>query len=1176
MAEIKDLSTTDANNTGTAANAGFPENMAYSDVNNAARALEGMIARHFADSNGTLTTTGSSNAYLLTPNRTVAAYTAGDAYMIKASFTNTSAVTINVSSLGAKSIVKPSGDALAAGEITSGGIYAIIYDGTNFQMAGADDPENLTLTSLTVTGATALNGNTTIGDAASDTVTITADVASDLIPSADGTHDLGAVGSEWQDLFIDGTANIDSLVADTADIDAGTIDGTVIGGNSAAAITGTTITADTSLNIASDGATVTGIKDEDDMASDSATKLATQQSIKAYVDSQVTAQDLDFQADSGGALSVDLDSQTFTLTGGTGIDTSGSGQTVTFAIDSTVATLTGSQTLTNKTLTSPVLNTSVSGTAVLDEDNMASDSDTQLATQQSIKAYVDSQVTAQDLDFQADSGGALSIDLDSETLTFTGGTGIDTSGSGNAVTFAIDSTVATLTGSQTLTNKTLTSPDINTPDIDGGAIDGTTIGGSTPAAGTFTSVVATGLTVNTSDQLIVNHSADGGGIRIDSTNDTNTGSLRFGDTSDNYIGAVEYNHSTNVLSLYADNATRMSVSSTGIDVTGSTSTDGLLSTGAITVDHTDGTDNISLTPTSTGGVVNVRNGSGTSVIALDGRNGQVGIDVTGSVTADGLDLGATTDAASVSTTASDYQLQLGAANSTTGDIGQNISFDSSGTTTASINSYDAGASSATGLAFFTGTSSTLRRFLDIGSNGDISFYENTGTTPKLFWDASAESLGIGTSSINRKLEIAGNNNGGAKANYIRITDTDTSATAGNQQGGIEFYTSDSGNENVTASIENVYAGSGAGSELTFNTAPNGSSGVTEALRIDENQNLLAGTSNTTWQSQEGLRYFNGSSLILTRDSDEPLNINRLTNDGALVNFYKDGSIAGRIGVASGPVMYAVFNDTTSDNVAALKGGSRAILPSTNAGADKDGTMSLGGTGARFNSLYLSSAVRWYSGSTQKAYLTYSSSDNDVIHYANSGVGHQFWAGQNRAVDIDSSGNLLVGCTSFGSVSTEGCQLSNSGTAIFSNDSDVPLYLNRVIGSTGYTAVVSVYREDVQSGFIGASQGATPTFAAPSDIRLKNNVSDHESELTNLMALRPVRWDWKDETRGSGEGFVAQELEQTAWADFVSEGEDGYKIVSGLGAVETRLIKAIQEQQTLIETLQAEVAALKGE
>ncbi len=104
---------------------------------------------------------------------------------------------------------------------------------------------------------------------------------------------------------------------------------------------------------------------------------------------------------------------------------------------------------------------SITITAFVDEDNMASNSATLVPTQQSVKAYVDTQLTAEDLDFQADSGGALSIDLDSETLTFTGGTGIDTSGSGNAVTFAIDSTVATLAGTQTFTNKTLTSPKIN-------------------------------------------------------------------------------------------------------------------------------------------------------------------------------------------------------------------------------------------------------------------------------------------------------------------------------------------------------------------------------------------------------------------------------------------------------------------------------------------------------------------------------------------------------------------------------------------------------------------------------------------------------------------------------------------------------------------------------------------
>ena len=135
----------------------------------------------------------------------------------------------------------------------------------------------------------------------------------------------------------------------------------------------------------------------------------------------------------------------------------------------TVSLLDATETLTNKTLTAPtltsaVLNTAVSGTAILDEDNMASDSNTQLATQQSIKAFVEAQVTAEDLDITTDSG-TIAIDLDSETLTVAGGTGIDTTGSGNTITVAIDSTVATLTGTQTLTNKTLTSPTINSPTI---------------------------------------------------------------------------------------------------------------------------------------------------------------------------------------------------------------------------------------------------------------------------------------------------------------------------------------------------------------------------------------------------------------------------------------------------------------------------------------------------------------------------------------------------------------------------------------------------------------------------------------------------------------------------------------------------------------------------------------
>tara|TARA_B100000035_G_scaffold79025_1_gene66072 strand:+ start:2328 stop:5177 length:2850 start_codon:yes stop_codon:yes gene_type:complete len=115
------------------------------------------------------------------------------------------------------------------------------------------------------------------------------------------------------------------LVADTEiQIAATTIDM-----NGAVDVSGTL-----SFGSLSDGSvTITDIADEDNMSSNSATKLATQQSIKAYVDSQVTAQDLDFQGDSGGALSIDLDSESLTIAGGTGVTTTGSSNTVTIAVD---------------------------------------------------------------------------------------------------------------------------------------------------------------------------------------------------------------------------------------------------------------------------------------------------------------------------------------------------------------------------------------------------------------------------------------------------------------------------------------------------------------------------------------------------------------------------------------------------------------------------------------------------------------------------------------------------------------------------------------------------------------------------------------------------------------------------------------------------------------------------
>ena len=147
----------------------------------------------------------------------------------------------------------------------------------------------------------------------------------------------------------------------------------------------------------------------------------------------------------------------------------------------TVSLTDATETLTNKTLTAPtvtsgVFNTAVSGTAVKDEDDMSSDSATAVATQQSIKAFVENLIAAQDLDIAPDSGTGQSILLPSETLTFSGGSNIGTSATSNTVTFATSS-VVTLSGSETLTNKTFTSPTINAMTFASGQLtSGLTIG----------------------------------------------------------------------------------------------------------------------------------------------------------------------------------------------------------------------------------------------------------------------------------------------------------------------------------------------------------------------------------------------------------------------------------------------------------------------------------------------------------------------------------------------------------------------------------------------------------------------------------------------------------------------------------------------------------------------------
>ena len=205
MSEISSLSTTDASNT-----ARFSEGQNPSTVNDGARALEGMIARWSKDIDGSLVSTGSSNAYALASNRTLTSYAQNQAFIFEANFANTGAATLNVDSIGAKAIKKHNDVALASGDIESGQIVMVVYE------AAADAFQMLSQ----------------LGNAPSTGI---ADLVEDTTPQLGGDLDLNGNNIDFPT-----TANISDCL------------------------------------------------DEDDMSSDSATALATQQSIKAYVDGEIS------------------------------------------------------------------------------------------------------------------------------------------------------------------------------------------------------------------------------------------------------------------------------------------------------------------------------------------------------------------------------------------------------------------------------------------------------------------------------------------------------------------------------------------------------------------------------------------------------------------------------------------------------------------------------------------------------------------------------------------------------------------------------------------------------------------------------------------------------------------------------------------------------------------------
>jgi cytoskeletal protein CcmA (bactofilin family) len=503
------------------------------------------------------------------------------------------------------------------------------------------------------------------------------------------------------------------------------------------------VTSLTTLKVGT-GIQVSTILDEDNMASDSATALATQQSIKAYVDAQITAQDLDFAGDTGTGA-VDLDSQTFTVAGTANeIETSASGQTITIGLPTAIVVTT--ITTTNVQATNIKANDGTAAITIADSTGQVTVTDAVLTT--------------------ADINGGTA---DNVTI------GGSTAAAGSFTTLGASGTT-TLSGALALTgnldintNKfNVTAVDGNTliagtlgvtgnVDLNGGAIDGTVIGNSTAAAGTFTTFTSTGIDDNATSTAITIDASENVGIGVSSlvtgssrrvlqvSTGADGGQLALSDSTTEALVLAQ------ILEIYNDGSDSYITHTTGGNFF--INDDGA---GYLMMKGSDlyfrNPSNVDMIHAQSGGFVKLYHNAVAKLATT-----ATGIDVTGTVTADGLtvDAGAS-DIAIVfddNSVTNRYQFTTGG-----NSLDSYFNINSDATRAAHLKTVSGSVSFDIASGFgrndisFNGADLFIKRggtkALEVDqATGDLSLiYEDTGTTAKFFWDASAESLGIGTSS----------------------------------------------------------------------------------------------------------------------------------------------------------------------------------------------------------------------------------------------------------------------------------------------------------------------------------------------------------------------------------------------------------------------------------------------
>jgi len=585
--------------------------------------------------------------------------------------------------------------------------------------------------------------------------------------------------------------------------------------------------------------------------------------------------------------------------------------------------------LTGTTTFETISDGTIAITAFVDEDDMTSDSATLLPTQQSVKAYVDSQVTAQDLDV-TDGSTSIDIDLDSESLGILGGTGIDSTASGTGVTLAIDSTVATLTGTQTLSNKTLSAPVVSGNLTTDGLVDGRDVA----TDGTKLDGIESGAT------------ADQTAAEIKTAYESNADTNAFTDADHTKLDGIEASADvTDTTNVTAAGALMDSEVTNLAQVKAFDSSDYATAAQGTTADSAlqDGDTVASLD--INGGTIDgtVIGGSTTAAGSFTTLQADTSLNVDGTVTAAGL----TVDTNTLVVDATNNRVGIGTSSPST-----KLTVFGTGVGNATVQIEGEGGADPF-INFLANNTQHWSLGID-DSDADkfkISEHSALGTNDYFVVDVTGN-VGIGmsptTNSISKSISLV---NGGSIFGY-----------------GASTYIT--GNSNYNGAWNTVATGPDSrillDGNVVFSRSSSASAGsqgtVSESMRIDASGNLLVGTTDTApgaGDTNEGFS-INSSRVFVSRASDYSLSLNRTTDDGPIALFRKDGTTVGSIAVASS-------NNLAIDGLVAshagLEFGTGRITPRV-AGATADNAVDLGYSTQRFQDLYLSGGA--YLGGTAAA------------------------------------------------------------------------------------------------------------------------------------------------------------------------------------------------------------------